>query len=146
MKLRLVSFRGATTTWADLASAEYGKRLQHYFPFEEKTFKAASAVEDAARLRRELGPRARLVVLDERGEDLDSPGLARWLEAAAATGAAELVFVIGGPYGHDPVLRGEAWRCLRLSAMVLNHAVARVVLIEQLYRACTIRAGEPYHH
>jgi 23S rRNA (pseudouridine1915-N3)-methyltransferase len=54
--------------------------------------------------------------------------------------------VIGGPYGLDPTVREHAWRTLRLSDLVLNHAVARVVLIEQLYRAVQIRVGSPYHH
>lgn len=146
MKLRVVTFRGASTPWSDDACADYGKRIRRYFDLEERTFKPCSAAEDAARLRKELPVRGRLVLMDERGQDLDSPGLARWIEEAALAGTGALVFAIGGPYGHDPALRAESWRTLRLSAMVLNHAVARVVLFEQLYRACTIRAGEPYHH
>jgi 23S rRNA (pseudouridine1915-N3)-methyltransferase len=87
-----------------------------------------------------------VVLLDERGQDLDSPGLARWLEEAARDAVTCLHFAIGGAYGHPPEAQAHVWRQLRLSSLVLNQAVARVVLMEQLYRACTIRAGEPYHH
>ena len=146
MKLRVVIARGGTTRWADEGCADYSKRIGRYFSFEERAFPAASAADDAARVRREVPPRGRLVLLDERGVDLTSPGLAAWLERAASDSVPALVFAIGGPSGHLPALREEAWQTVRLSAMVLNHAVARVVLYEQIYRACTIRAGEPYHH
>ena len=60
--------------------------------------------------------------------------------------AHPLIFVIGGPYGLDDETKAAAWKTIRLSRLVLNHAVARVVLVEQLYRACAIRSGSPYHH
>ena len=63
---------------------------------------------------------------------------------SAASGGER--FALGGAYGHAPIVREKARTVLSLSSMVLNHAVARVVLVEQIYRACTIRAGEPYHH
>lgn len=128
--------RGQKAPWADEACAEWGKRIGRWFVFEE--------VDERALAR--LGPRARLVLVDERGQDLGSEGLADWLELSARDGVTDLVFAIGGPYGHPPELRARAWKVLRLSAMVLAHAVARVVLVEQLYRACSIRAGTPYHH
>ncbi len=90
--------------------------------------------------------RARVIALDERGEERDSRGFAALLEEAIRAGAQPLCFVIGGPYGLDEAVRARADRTLRLSALVLNHAVARVVLLEQIYRACAIRSGSPYHH
>jgi 23S rRNA (pseudouridine1915-N3)-methyltransferase len=57
-----------------------------------------------------------------------------------------VVFALGGPYGHGAALRQAAWRTVRLSDLVLNHEVARVVLYEQLYRAMMQLAGAPYHH
>ena len=146
MKIRVVLARGGGSPWALDACKDYGRRIGRYFPFEEREFAAGAAREDAVRVRKEVPARGRLVVLDERGVDLTSPGLAELLERCALDSVPSVVFAIGGPSGHDEGLRAEAWRTIRLSAMVLNHAVARVVLYEQIYRACTIRAGEPYHH
>lgn len=108
--------------------------------------KAESAEEAATRTLALVPRRGRLIALDERGEDRDSLTFAALLENAARDATTALVFALGGPYGHAPGLRAQAHLVLRLSPLVLNHAVARVVVMEQLYRACTIRAGEPYHH
>lgn len=146
MRLRLASVRAGRTPWADDACADWGRRIQRYFPFEEALLKPSDAERETKKLLEGLPARARLVVLDERGQDLTSTGLSGWLEQAAMDGVPEFWFAIGGAYGHAQAARDRAWRTLRLSCMVLNHAVARVVMMEQLYRACTIRAGEPYHH
>lgn len=138
--------RGSRTPWADAAAEEYGRRIGRYFPFEEKQLKADDATTAAERLFALVPTRGRLVVFDERGQDRDSLAFARLVERAADDGVTALVFAIGGAYGHAPEVRARADQVVRLSALVLNHAVARVVALEQLYRACTIRAGEPYHH
>ncbi len=146
MRLVVRSVRAGRTAWADDACAEWGRRIARYLPFEERLDPPGTADEDADRLLDRLPSRARLVVLDERGQDLSSEAFAGLIDAAAREGATHLVYAIGGAYGHAPRVRERAWRTVRLSAMVLNHAVARVLLMEQVYRACTIRAGEPYHH
>ena len=146
MKLVLSAVRGGRTPWADDACADWGRRVQRYFPFEERALKPAGAEAEAEALLSLVPTRGRLIALDERGEDITSPGLAALLERCAQDGTTTLVFAIGGAYGHAPVVRTRAWRVVRLSHLVLAHAVARVVAVEQLYRACTIRAGEPYHH
>lgn len=146
MKLILSSVKGARAPWADDACADWGRRIQRYFPYEERVWKAAGPDAEADALFGLVPARGRLVALDERGEDCTSPGLAALLERCAQDGATALVFAIGGAYGHAPVVRTRAWKVLRLSQLVMAHAVARVVTVEQLYRACTIRAGEPYHH
>lgn len=140
MKVVVASVRGGRTAWADDAAADYGRRIARYFPFEELLLKPA----EAGRLA--VPSRGRLVAMDERGEELTSEGLAALLELCARDGVTTLCFALGGAHGHEPAVRDAAWKTIRLSRMVLNHAVARVVLLEQLYRACTIRAGEPYHH
>jgi 23S rRNA (pseudouridine1915-N3)-methyltransferase len=87
---------------------------------------------------------ARLVALDERGRDLTTAQLAaqlcRWMREAAP-----IAFVIGGPDGLDAQTRKDAVLLLRLSALTLPHALAQVVLAEQLYRAATLLTGHPYH-
>jgi 23S rRNA (pseudouridine1915-N3)-methyltransferase len=146
VKIVLCTVRPGRAGWADEPCETWGKRIQRHFPFEERVIRPTDAATETGALLAAVPARGRLVVLDERGEDMSSPGLADMLERCARDGVTTLVFGIGGPYGHGPAARERAWKVVRLSAMVLNHAVARIFAIEQIYRACTIRAGEPYHH
>lgn len=146
MKIILASIRGTKTPWADEACADYARRTRRHFGCEEVAIKAEDAAEAAQKTLTMVPARGWLIALDERGRDLDSEAFARLITEAADSGVTTLVFAIGGAYGHAPELRARARIVVRVSAMVLNHAVARVVLAEQVYRACTIRAGEPYHH
>lgn len=130
----MVTGGGRAPRWVHEACQEWGKRIERTFPIR--------LVETLPKLT----GRARVVVLDERGEERSSEAFAALLEEAVRVAAHPLVFVIGGPYGVEPHVAALAWKSLRLSSLVLNHAVARVVLVEQLYRACSIRSGSPYHH
>ena len=94
------------------------------------------AVKDEARVAPPRG--ARLVALDERGRDLTTEQFARLLAGPTA-------FVIGGADGLSAALKDKADLLLRLSSLTLPHALAQVVLLEQLYRAATLRTGHPYH-
>ena len=82
----------------------------------------------------------------EDGKALTSEGLADLVAEAPERGARSIVFCVGGPYGHDDSVREGADAVVSLSGCVLNHAVARLVLLEQIYRAWTIIKGEKYHH
>ncbi len=143
----------AGTPWADAACGDYGKRVRRWAKLEEIAVRAepfrgdVDAVRrvESERLLRHVGPRDRLIALDERGADLDTPGLIGMVSAARIESFG-LCFAIGGAYGHDPATRAAAWRTVRLSACVLNHEVARVVLYEQLYRAYADLHGVPYAH
>ena len=92
----------------------------------------------AGKIRGKIPGNVRLVALDERGKDLSTRQFAALLRAPTA-------FVIGGADGLDPSLRKEASLLLRLSTLTLPHALAQVVLCEQLYRAATLLTGHPYH-
>jgi len=91
-----------------------------------------------ARVRARLPGGTRIVALDERGKDLSTREFAKLVAAPTA-------FVIGGPDGLAPEFRAHAFLLLRLSALTLPHALAQLVLVEQLYRAASIHAGHPYH-
>jgi 23S rRNA (pseudouridine1915-N3)-methyltransferase len=93
---------------------------------------------DAGKMRDRIPANARLVALDERGRDLSTRQFAALLAGPTA-------FVIGGADGLDPAIRKSASLLLRLSALTLPHALAQVVLCEQLYRAATLLTGHPYH-
>jgi len=143
---------GRASGWADPVVADFQRRLQRHGGVAEQLVRAepfrgdVDAVRDAeaARLLASLKPRERLVALDERGEAPDTGGFARLVDEGRRDGT--VVFALGGPYGHGAAVRQHAWRTVRLSNLVLNHDIARVVLYEQLYRAMTLLAGVPYHH
>lgn len=138
--------------WADEAVADYTRRIARLGGVSEEDVKAEPFRGDVERVRTaegervlaRVGPRDKLVVLDERGDRLDSAAFAGLVEQGRQHGA--LAFAIGGPYGHAEAVRDQAWRVIRLSDLVLNHHLARVVLYEQLYRALTLVEGIPYHH
>ena len=86
-----------------------------------------------------------VVLLDEHGAELSSMEFASWLERQRNT-ARRLVFVIGGPYGFSQPVYARADKLISLSRMTFSHQMVRLIFAEQLYRACTIIKGEPYHH
>lgn len=100
---------------------------------------------EAALLTRAVPDGAWVCCLDERGETLDSPALAALLARRRDAGDRDAVFLIGGADGLEPDLRASAQFRLSLGSMVWPHALARVMLTEQLYRAASILAGSPYH-
>jgi 23S rRNA (pseudouridine1915-N3)-methyltransferase len=138
--------------WADAAVEDYARRIRRMGGVDEvavrpEPFKGdveAVRAAEAERLLAQVSGRERLVALDERGDRLDTAGFAAMVEAGRQQGT--VVFALGGPYGHGEAARAGAWRTVRLSELVLNHEVARVVLYEQLYRALTVIEGIPYHH
>lgn len=153
MKLRLLTVGKGAPGWAEEACGDFAKRLRRYGGVEELCLKPEVFRGDEQAVRRAEGQRIlamvserdRLVALDERGSAPDSHEFARLIEEGLLA-EGRLIFAIGGPYGHDPAVRSAAWRTVRLSALVLNHQVARLVWYEQVYRAMTLLHGAPYHH
>ena len=94
---------------------------------------------------RQLQPSDTVILLDEHGKEYRSIEFARWLEQKRNT-ARRLVFIIGGPYGFSPAVYARANEQLSLSKMTFSHQMIRLTFTEQVYRACTIIKGEPYHH
>lgn len=117
---------------------EYVKRLRRYTQIEERE------VKDEARLPGAIPAAARLIALSRAGELWSSVELARWTAQWDQDGRA-VALVIGGADGLPPRLVEEAERVWSLSLLTFPHELARVIVVEQLYRAFTIRRGEPYH-
>jgi 23S rRNA (pseudouridine1915-N3)-methyltransferase len=93
-----------------------------------------------------LLPGEQCILLDERGQHLDSIGLSRWLENFHLQSAPQVSFLVGGPYGVDQETFPKQTKQLSLSPMTFSHQMVRLILLEQVYRAFTILNGEPYHH
>jgi 23S rRNA (pseudouridine1915-N3)-methyltransferase len=135
------------------ACEDYAGRVRHYAKLEihevpdgTRRSKARAAVlrEEAEALRKAVPRTARLVALSRSGRSLDSRAFAAALDLWRQAGR-DLAFVVGGAYGLDESLQQQCDEVIRLSDMTLPHELARLVLLEQIYRGNTILKGGPYH-
>lgn len=134
----------------------YVKRLQPYIKLnlltvrEEKPHSRLSdeliREREGVRLLAQLPRPGRLVALEAGGKEMTSEGLAHWLTEWEQTSTAPLVFMVGGHLGLAPGVISAAGYRLSLSRFTFTHEMSRLILLEQLYRAATIRAGHPYHN
>ena len=155
MKTLLILVGKTTDRHFQAGISDYAGRISHYMPFELVTIpelkNTKSLSEDQQKtaegelILKLLQPSDTVVLLDEHGRELRSIEFARWLEQKRNS-ARRLVFVIGGPYGFSPAVYARANEQLSLSKMTFSHQMIRLVFTEQVYRACTIIKGEPYHH
>ncbi len=127
---------------AELA-AEYKKRLSWKLAVIE--IEAKKKTGEAAALMAKIPPGATVVALDERGKSLTSPELAKWIGRQQSGSVTDIAFVIGGADGLDESVRAAARLTLAFGALTWPHMLARVMLLEQLYRAQQILAAHPYH-
>jgi len=101
--------------------------------------------QEGRRIRENLPPEAFTVALDEKGKPLTSQAFARSLDLWSLSGSREIAFLLGGPYGLEESLKEKADFRLSFSTMTLAHGLARMLLMEQVYRAFSLLRGEPYH-
>lgn len=101
--------------------------------------------QEGRRIRANLPPEAFTVALDEKGKPFTSEAFSRNLELWGQSGSREIVFILGGPYGLEESLKEKADFRLSFSTMTLAHGMARMLLLEQVYRAFSLLRGEPYH-
>lgn len=133
------------------AITRYEKRLKKPFDLQwvllpHSAYSGVKAAQDEAeRIEKRIPFDAYVVVLDERGDNVDSPALATKIDRALSD-AKKLVFVIGGAYGVTDEFRRKADFVWSLSRLVFPHQLVRLLLTEQLYRSQSIIKGEPYHH
>ncbi|AEV17079.1 Ribosomal RNA large subunit methyltransferase H [Thermus sp. CCB_US3_UF1] len=135
MRLRVVAVGKPRLAYARLGVEEYAGRIGRYAPLELLFVKEAKDL-----LAKAEGHRR--VVLDERGRLFSTPELLRLLKGWEGERVA---FLVGGAEGHPEAVRREADLLLSLSPLTLQHELALLVLLEQLYRLLTLRAGHPYH-
>jgi 23S rRNA (pseudouridine1915-N3)-methyltransferase len=157
VKLRLVCVGKVSEHYLRDGVDDFASRITRYLPLlvsELKEEKVGGKKGDPRHLREREGERilekipatAFTVVLDERGETLSSEGVAALLGRHMVQGTPEVALVIGGPYGLSEAVRGRADLLLSLSPMTFTHQMARLFLLEQIYRGLTILRNEPYHN
>ena len=156
MKLRLICVGKLAEAWQRQAADDYAGRMQRYFPLEIVELKeekggrkgdvAGLLRREAERILEKVPQQSQLIILDERGKSLGSEQLAERMGNEMLHGGRDWCLIIGGPYGLDPQLRQRADLLLSLSKMTFTHQMARIFLLEQLYRSSTILRNEPYHN
>ena len=125
-RLRVVAVAARLPEWAEAACSDYARRMPRGYKVERVS------------VRKEPENLGKCIVLDERGKDLTTAQFARLL-------GEETTFLIGGADGLSDDVKRKAALLLRLSSLTLPHALAQVVLLEQIYRAATLLSGHPYH-
>lgn len=154
MRIRLIAVGQRMQRWVESGCDEYVKRLPREWNFELVALKAAARSEGrpvAAAMQAEaraiaagIAAGSRRVMLDERGRQMSSAQLAERVTLWQRDGR-DVVLIIGGADGLDPEFRQSADETLALSQLTLPHGIARLLLVEQLYRAASLLQGHPYH-
>ena len=156
MKVSLWSIGKAHDAYVKTGIEEFTKRISKYHTVEWTIIpvpKNAGMLSEMDLKKREgeiilqwLRPEDYLVALDEHGKQMDSEGLAAFIRQRADGGTRNLVFLIGGAFGLDEAVLQKARLRWSLSQLTFPHQLVRLVLAEQVYRACTIGRNEKYHH
>ena len=156
MKISLWSIGKANDSYVKEGIAEFTKRISKYFPVEWTILpvpKNAGMLSEMDLKKKEaeivlgwLKQDDFLIALDERGKELTSEGLSNLLQQRALESTKNLIFLIGGAFGLDDQILKQARFKWSLSQLTFPHQLVRLILAEQIYRACTILQNEKYHH
>ena len=156
MKIKLIWIGKPDGDLFDEAIRYYTGRISAYFPYETvavpylKNARSMSMDEQKKRegelILKKIEADEYVVLLDERGKEKTSVQFAEFIQQRANTGLKTLTFVIGGAYGFSEAVYARSNDQLSLSKLTFPHIMVRLIFAEQIYRACTILRGEPYHH
>ena len=156
MKILLLQIDKTQDSYLNTGIDIYAKRIGNYSPIEIMTINVPKNVrqrsfgeqktEEAKLILKHLLPEDFLVLLDDKGKELNSTGFAQFISQKQNASVKRLVFLIGGPFGFDSTIYNRASFKLSLSQMTFSHQMVRLFFLEQLYRAFTILKGEKYHH
>jgi 23S rRNA (pseudouridine1915-N3)-methyltransferase len=156
MKLVLTAFETKSPDWVATARQDYLTKISHFIPLEWRPFKSPSADRDDAsvKLKKEseillkfLDASDLLVLFDENGTTFaDSKVFSEHLKRVVESGKSRVVLAIGGPYGFSEDVKKRAQMKWSLSKLTMNHWIAQIAALEQVYRGFTILKGLPYHN
>lgn len=156
MKIHLWSVGKAHETYVRQGIELFTKRISYYYPVEWKIFPVAKNSDlnylnsvkksESIPILNALNSDDILIVLDERGKNWSSTDLADFIQQRANESARNIIFLIGGAYGVHESITKRSQYLWSLSKLVFPHQIVRLILAEQIYRACTIIRNEKYHH
>ena len=151
MRLQVLGIGKIREPYFREAVEEYSRRIGHYIPIRVRDAAKEISGSDQdletaySRLKREHLKADLRVALDRKGRAMSSKELAQWLEKAMLDSVGLVSFILGGPYGLAPSALEDSDQAVSLGPMTFPHQMARLILVEQVYRAFTIMRGEPYH-
>ena len=154
MKVHLWAMGAPSDDWVARGEELFKKRIERYLPFEYKSIQPSKRNQQSKVMEEESKwllqqfdtVPAKVILLDEKGPQYASIDFAKQFESWRQGSHKRVIFVIGSAYGFAPALYTRADQLLGLSQMTLPHQLCRLLLLEQVYRACTILKGESYHH
>jgi 23S rRNA (pseudouridine1915-N3)-methyltransferase len=155
MKFILLNAASAHEQWCDQATSQYIEKIKHFIPIELVTLKTKKIARDSAEEKIKAEGKAilaaiqtedLLVLFDEKGKNLNSIEFSKQMEKIFSSGKKKCIFLVGGAYGVSEEVKKRASLQLSLAPFVMNHLVAQVVCLEQIYRSLTIMRNLPYHN
>jgi 23S rRNA (pseudouridine1915-N3)-methyltransferase len=156
MKITFITVGKTEDTYLKDGIEKYVKRLKHYTKLEMvdipelKNTKALTEDQQKAKeaelILKKITVQDHVILLDENGMEFTSVQFANYINKRSVSSSANLIFVVGGPYGFDQSVYQRANDKISLSRMTFSHQMVRLFFVEQLYRAYSIIKGEPYHH
>lgn len=156
MKITFITVGKTEDAYLKDGIEKYVKRLKHYTKLEMtdipelKNTKALTEDQQKAKeaelILKKITPNDHVILLDENGMEFTSVQFANYINKRSVSSSANLIFIVGGPYGFDQSVYQRANDKISLSRMTFSHQMVRLFFMEQLYRAYSIIKGEPYHH
>ena len=156
MKITFITVGKTEDAYLKDGIEKYVKRLKHYTKLEMtdipelKNTKALTEDQQKAKVAelilKKITPQDHVILLDENGMEFTSVQFANYINKRSVSSSANLIFIVGGPYGFDQSVYQRANDKISLSRMTFSHQMVRLFFVEQLYRAYSIIKGEPYHH
>lgn len=146
MKILIISPGKAHDSTVKEGIEVYEKRMSAHFDVTWAHPAAGNKESEGEAILKLIKKDDQVILLDERGKDITTPGTAKLLEQAMVSGVKRLVFVIGGAFGVSEAVAKRANSTIKLSSLVFPHMLVRLILVEQLYRANSILTGGKYHH
>ena len=155
MKIVVLTVSQSYEPWLNEVIKNYSKKISFHYPFEVQTLKGKKTERDFADFKRKADSDLLLsklttddfvILMDERGQALDSIKFSHKLNQGFNSGKKRLVLVIGGAFGVSDDLKAKVQLTVKLSDLVLNHHIALAVVLEQMYRAIAIQKNLPYHN
>jgi 23S rRNA (pseudouridine1915-N3)-methyltransferase len=156
MKITFITIGKTEDAYLKDGIEKYVKRLKHYTKLEMvdlpelKNTKALTEDQQKAKeaelILKKITVQDHVILLDENGMEFTSVQFANYINKRSVSSSANLVFIVGGPYGFDQSVYQRANDKISLSRMTFSHQMVRLFFVEQLYRAYSIIKGEPYHH
>jgi 23S rRNA (pseudouridine1915-N3)-methyltransferase len=144
MKWLIITVGKPALPWARDAAADYLRRVSRWADVEHKVVREGDSASVSKRML-EASQDTWRIVLDEKGKSISSAAFAGWIDKQNLAGRKRVSFLIGGADGHSPEIRAAANEVWSLSTLTLQHELALVIFLEQLYRGYSILHGTPYH-